>query len=64
MKSFLMGLTLLAAFATLITLVWGVVTLFKKNHSPQKSNQLMRWRVLLQAIALGIFALLLLIGKS
>ncbi|MBL0941766.1 MAG: twin transmembrane helix small protein [Alphaproteobacteria bacterium] len=49
-----------ALLGTLVTLVVGILTMFRKQptHS-QKSNQLMRLRVLLQGIALIILALLL-----
>ncbi|MEQ8666795.1 MAG: twin transmembrane helix small protein [Rhodospirillales bacterium] len=63
MDSFLPFALGLAMFATLAVLVVGVISFavngrfYKKN-----SNKLMRWRVLLQGIALLIFAAITLLS--
>lgn len=54
-----------AMFATLVVLVIGVVSFavngrfYKKN-----SNNLMRWRIILQGVALAIFALITFLSVS
>ena len=48
--------------ATLLTLILGIFSMFRAKPSQdqgEKSNRLMRWRVLLQALALLILAMLL-----
>ncbi|MEN8237342.1 MAG: twin transmembrane helix small protein [Pseudomonadota bacterium] len=55
-------LLFLVLIATLLTLVLGIVSMFRAKPSKdqgEKSNRLMRWRVLLQALALLILAMLL-----
>ncbi len=49
-----------AVIATGIVLILGIINLFvmKKGHSA-RSQKLMRLRILVQAIALAVFALLL-----
>ncbi len=49
-----------AVIATGIVLILGIINLFvmKKGHS-ERSQKLMRLRILVQAIALAVFALLL-----
>ncbi|MDX1484157.1 MAG: twin transmembrane helix small protein [Alphaproteobacteria bacterium] len=49
-----------AAFATLGVLVAGVVNMFRKNQNPRRANRLMRWRVGLQAAAVALAILFLL----
>lgn len=50
--------------ATLVVLILGIVQLFRKDKKNiDKSNQLMRLRVIFQGVALGILALLLLTRK-
>ncbi len=63
MKTFLTILLVLALVAVAAVLLMGVVGMLRGND-PQRSNKLMRWRVGLQAIALGIVALLMLMLKS
>ncbi len=55
-------LTLLMVFAmigVLGVLGAGVVGFVRGGGDPQRSNQLMRWRVILQALAILLFVLLL-----
>ena len=49
---------------TLGVLAAGMVGLVRGGGDPARSNRLMRWRVLLQAVALVLFALLLLLLQS
>lgn len=58
-------LTILVAIAMLGTL--GVLfagMLGMARGSPERSNALMRWRVLLQGAALALFALLLMLTRG
>ncbi len=64
MTSTLKILTIVAMIATALMLIAGVVNLFRTAPNSQTSNKLMRWRVILQAVTLGLFSLLLLIGKN
>jgi tetrahydromethanopterin S-methyltransferase subunit C len=65
MKSILEIALYIALGATFIVMTMGIIHLFRKNKGDsQKSNQLMRLRVIFQAVALGILALLLLMKKS
>ncbi|HVZ08693.1 twin transmembrane helix small protein [Rhodopila sp.] len=50
--SFLLGLMLLAVLGVLAAGMIGMV----REGDPRRSNRLMRWRVLLQALALLLFA--------
>jgi NADH:ubiquinone oxidoreductase subunit 6 (subunit J) len=63
MKTFLTILLVLALIAVAVVLLLGVVGMLR-GGDPQRSNKLMRWRVGLQAIALAIVALLMLMLKS
>jgi hypothetical protein len=58
MTTFLIVLVAAAMLATLGVLLAGVVGL-ARGADPARSNALMRWRVVLQAAALGLFLLLL-----
>jgi len=63
MTTFLILLVAAAMLATLGVLLAGVVGL-AREVDPARSNVLMRWRVVLQAAALGLFLLLLaLVGR-
>ena len=55
-----------AVFATLGVLIFGVVTMLRGGPFNAKySNKLMRMRIVCQAVALALFALLMLImGKA
>jgi hypothetical protein len=58
----LLGLSMLGTLGVLIAGMVGMA----RGSDPRRSNQLMQWRVILQACALVIFALLmfLLHGQS
>lgn len=56
LKILLMG----AMAATFITLVMGLLTMFKAGHkTDERSNKLMRLRIIFQALAILFFSLLL-----
>ena len=54
----------IAMLATLGTLFAGMVGMVRGANAPGRSNALMRWRVLLQGTALGLFVILLLLLRS
>jgi hypothetical protein len=64
MTSILQTLTLIALGATALMLGIGIVNLFRTTPNSERSNKLMRWRVILQAITLALFAALLFLGKK
>ncbi len=59
MVTFLTILTGLAMLATLGVLIAGMVGMVRGGNDPMRSNVLMRWRVVLQGVALLLFVLLL-----
>ena len=63
MKTFATILIALAMLATLGVLFAGLITM-ARGTNPERSNALMRWRVILQAAALGLVALLMLLMKG
>ena len=55
----------IAMVATLGVLIFGVIGMARGGDSNRKNaNKLMRARVALQAVAIGIFAIALLLGKG
>jgi hypothetical protein len=64
MKTVLIILVAIAMLATLGVLFAGMLGMVRGDDNPARSNALMRWRVLLQGVALGLFALLLLLSKG
>lgn len=65
MKWILIPLIVLAAGATLFVLVKGVIGMAQgKDITGQRSQDLMRKRILFQAIAIGLAVLLLLIASN
>jgi hypothetical protein len=63
-KTFLVALLALLMLGTLGVLFAGLVGLVRGGGNPQRSNALMRWRVVLQAAALILFALVLSLLRS
>jgi hypothetical protein len=63
MQTFLTIAIALCLLAVLGTLVMGLVQMVRGND-PRKSNKLMQQRVLLQGIALALFAILLFMMKG
>ena len=57
-------LTGLAMLGTLGTLFAGMLGLVRGANDPGRSNALMRWRVTLQGVAVGLFVLLMLALRS
>ena len=63
MTTVLMVLIGLAMLATLGVLFAGIFGLARGGGSPARSNALMRWRVLLQGVALLLIVLLLSLAR-
>jgi hypothetical protein len=63
-KTFLIVMVALLMLATVGVLIAGMIGLVRGGGDPRKSNQLMRWRVILQAAALLLFALLMSLMRS
>jgi hypothetical protein len=64
MKTLLVVLLALAMLGTLGVLFAGMIGFARSDANPQRSNTLMRWRVTLQGIALGLFLLLMLVSRG
>jgi ABC-type Na+ efflux pump permease subunit len=58
--SFFLVLVMAGVLGVLVLGIIGVA----RGGDPRRSNQLMRWRVILQAAALLLLALLLSLGRS
>lgn len=63
MHSILPVIVGLAMFATVGVLLTGLVSM-ARGGTPQQSNKLMRWRVIMQAAALVLFALMMSLIRS
>jgi hypothetical protein len=62
---FLNILMTVALLTVLATLILGMINLVKPGEEAQlRSNKLMRWRVIAQACAVGIFMLVVVIKKQ
>ena len=59
MRTFLTILVVVAMLGVLGVLVAGMVGLARGDGNPMRSNKLMQWRIILQAAALALFAVLL-----
>jgi hypothetical protein len=60
MRAFLTLLMVLAMLGVVVILAFGIVGLVRgKGADPRRQNALMRWRILLQAAAIGLFLLIL-----
>lgn len=64
MKTVLVVLLAIAMLATLGVLFAGMIGFARNDGDGQRSNRLMRWRVMLQGIALGLFLLLMLVSRG
>ena len=64
MQPLLIALLVLAALATLFVLVRGVIGMVHGSATPERSQELMRKRVMFQAAAVLIAVLLLLLASS
>jgi ABC-type Na+ efflux pump permease subunit len=63
MRAALSFFLILVMAGVLGVLVLGIIGV-ARGGDPRRSNQLMRWRVILQAAALLLLALLLSLGRS
>nr|WP_321984775.1 twin transmembrane helix small protein [uncultured Lichenicoccus sp.] len=63
MRVLLTFLMVFAMIGTVGVLAAGVVGFVRGGGDPQRSNRLMRWRVILQATAILLFVLLLTIFR-
>lgn len=63
MSSFLTYITLAALIGTGAILIGGLITMVRDRHSQEKSNKLMRYRVLFQGATLVLFASLFYFGR-
>jgi len=63
MHAFLTVLIGIMLFATLGVLIAGVVGMIREQD-PARSNQLMRWRVILQATAILLFLIMMTLLRS
>jgi len=65
MSTFLLILVILAALATLYVLVRGVINMAQgRDITGERSQALMRKRVMLQAVAIAFIILFLLVAKG
>lgn len=62
MKTILMVLLALDLLAVVVVMLSGVIGMANKDRSPQTSNRLMRWRVMLQAAAVCLVVALMMTG--
>jgi len=63
MKTVVTILLILAMLGTLGVLFAGMVGMVK-GEGGERSNTLMRWRVMLQGLAIGLFVILVLISRG
>ncbi len=64
MRIFLTVLLLVDMAAVVVVMLVGAIGIVNINRDPKTSNRLMRWRVMLQAVAIGLVGLLMLTGRS
>ncbi|HQT38531.1 MAG TPA: HIG1 domain-containing protein [Acidocella sp.] len=63
MKIFLMVLLAIDMLAVIVVMLVGAIGLVDANRSGRTSNMLMRLRVGLQAVAIGLVVLLMMTGR-
>ena len=65
MTTFLAILMAIAMLSTLVVLGLGMVSMVRRGGNPpgETSNKLMRYRVRLQAAAIALFALIMLLSR-
>jgi Hypoxia induced protein conserved region len=63
MKTLLIILVVIAMLATLGVMFAGMLGLVRSDGNGERSNALMRWRVVLQGVTLALFVLLLLVMR-
>lgn len=65
MHTFFTIVLIMAMAATVGALLWGLIAMARGGEFNAKwSNKMMQYRVLFQAIAIAVFALLLALSKS
>jgi NADH:ubiquinone oxidoreductase subunit 6 (subunit J) len=64
MKTLLTVLVVMAMLGVLGVLLVGMVGMVRGDQQPERSNRLMRWRVILQGIALALFVLLMMLMRD
>ena len=64
MRIFLIILLMADMAAVVVVMLVGAIGMVNVKRDPRTSNRLMRWRVMLQAVAIGLVGLLMLTGKS
>lgn len=65
MVTFLTILVAISAFATLGVMFAGMLGLVRSDTGGgARSNALMRWRVILQGVTLGLFVLLMMVSRG
>jgi hypothetical protein len=64
-NSFLFYSVLIALGATALALIFGLFSLFKGGEFNAKyGTKAMQWRILLQGVAIVLFTLMLIMGRS
>ncbi len=63
MKIFLMVLLGIDMVAVVVVMLIGAVGMANLSRNPETSQKLMRWRVILQGVAIGLVAILMLMGR-
>ncbi len=63
MRMFLIVLLAVDMAAVLGVVLVGALGMVNANRDPRTSNKLMRWRVILQGVAIGIVVILMATGK-
>ncbi len=63
MRTFLTILLFIDLAAVVAVMLTGAIGMANPNRTPQTSNRLMRWRVILQGVAVGIVVLLMMTGR-
>ena len=64
MKTILLMLLVAAMLGTLGVLFAGMLGMVRSDANPGRSNTLMRWRIILQAVALVLFVALMAVMRS
>ncbi|MCX7383384.1 MAG: twin transmembrane helix small protein [Alphaproteobacteria bacterium] len=64
MNTFLTVLLILAMVGTFGVMLFGMIGMGRSEEDPMRSNRMMRWRVILQAVALVLAVLLISMLKS
>jgi hypothetical protein len=63
MKIFLMVLLGIDMLAVVVVMLVGALGMANPGRDPRTSNKLMRWRVILQGVAIGLVVILMATGR-